>query len=387
MDGDELEATADTYIRTAVARGRFSCTQIVEDTVEYLHGYAAPGELRALAWRLAGPKFAEHLTAQADWPERTDSDRLTDAFRALDAAGIVAREDFACCQNCGTGEIGAEVLPDFPARGYAFYHYQDAEHAALGGELWIAWGRFEASPDAELGAEIAAVLRAQGLTVDWNGEPGMRIRVPMTWARRRLGRMAAYATPEPGEREVVFEPPGGRMPMPMPISAVAAVELPWLPAGKPARVDGVEVTRRHHLLFLSDGRSAGRLHGLSLLRGTDAEQTPVGEPGLVEVTYETRPAGPNEYDGLPLRWDATAEIVRRMPTRTGSWLSAITPSGGIVQMSWDDGQLWLETPHPDDATSTGKHATVEEAERMLRILAEEDRVAIAELPGAIRRPW
>jgi hypothetical protein len=199
--------------------------------------------------------------------------------------------------------------------------------------------------------------------------------------------MAAYATPEPTERDVVFEPPRGRMPVSMPVSAVAAVELPWLPGGKPARVDGVEVTRRHHLLSWGDGRSAGRFQGLSLLHGAAEGQTPAGEPGLIEVTYQTNPGGPNESDGLPLRWDESAEIVRRMPTRTGSWLSAITPSGGIVQMSWDDGQLWLETPHPHEATSTGKHATVEEAVRMLRILAEEDRVAIAELPGAIARPW
>lgn len=387
MDRNELQATADAHIHTAVALGRLNCTQIVEDTVEYLHGYDTVGELRALAWRLVGHRFAAHLAAQAGWPERTDSDRLTDAFQALDAAGIVAREDFTCCQSCGTTEIGGEVLPDFPARGYVFYHFQDAEHAATGDALWLAWGRFESSPDAELGAEIVAALRTQGLTVDWTGNPGMRIRVPMTWARRRLGRMAAYTTPQFGDREVVFEPPRGRMPVPMPVSAVAAVELPWLPYGKPARVDGVEVTRCHHLLFWGDGRSAGRSQGLSLLHGVADRQTPVGEPGLIEVTYETNPNGPNESDGLPLRWDETAEIVRRLPTRTGSWLSAMTPSGRIVQMSWDDGQLWLETPHPDEATSTGIYATVKEAERMLRILAEEDRAAIVEVPGAIRRPW
>jgi hypothetical protein len=330
MDGEELRVAADACIGMAVACGRFSCVQIVEDTVDYLHGYAAPGDLRALAWRLIGPRFAEHLAAQVGWPQRTDSDRLTDAFRALDAARIVAREDFACCQNCGTGEIGGEVLSDFPARGYVFYHYQDAERAVGGGELWLAWGRFEASPDAELGAEIVAALRAQGLTVDWDGEPGMRIRVPMVWARRRLGRLAAYVMAEPGEREVLFEPPGGRVPVSLPVSALATVELPWLPNGKPARIDGVEVTRQHHLVRLGDGRSVGRFHGLSVFDGASAGQPPTGEPGVIEVTYETKPNGPSEYDGLPLRWDETAQIVRRMPTRTGSWLSALSPSGGIV---------------------------------------------------------
>ncbi|WP_433199634.1 DUF6891 domain-containing protein [Dactylosporangium sp. CS-047395] len=438
VNGDELEAAAGTYVRTAVACGRLTCTQVVEGVVDHLHGYAGPGELRALGWRLAGPEFAAHLVAQAGWSDRTDSERLTDAFRALDAAGIVAREDFACCQNCGTGEIGGEVLPDFPARGYAFYHLQDADRAAGGGELWIAWGRFDAPPDAELGDEIAAALRGQGLAVDWDGDPGMRIRVPMTWARRRVGQMAAYVVPDPDEREVVFEPPGGRMAVPMPVSAVAAVELPWLPAGRAARVDGVEVTRRQHLLVLSDGRRAGRFDGLRLLGGAESQPAPgdesvpedesgpsreskpsgksgpggesapgggeplpgggepvpggggpvpAGEAGLIEVTYEIGPGGPIEADGVPMPWEAAAEMVRRMPTRTGSWLSAISPSGRIVQLALDDGRLWLESPQPDDESSTGKHATVEEAELMLRILAEEDRVAIAELPGAVRRPW
>jgi hypothetical protein len=387
MNDDELRAEADAYIGTAVARGRLTCTQVVEDTVEYLHGAAAPDDLRAVAWRLVGPRFAEHLATQAGWPERTDNDRLTDAFRALDAAGIVAREDFTCCRNCGTTEIGGEAVPEFPARGYVFYHRQDTERAAGGGDLWLAWGRIEAPPDADLGNEIVATLRAHGLSVDWDGDPDRRIRVAMSWARRRLGQLAAYAIPDPNERQIVFEPPGGRLPVPLPVSALATVELPWLPNGRPARIDGIEVTRQHHLLFLDDGRCAGRFHGLSLLDRTGAEQPPAGEPDVLDVTYEMNPNGPNQSAGLPLGWKEAAEIVRRMPTRTGSWLSALSPSGAIVQMSWNDGRLWLETPHPDDAASTGKHATVEEAEQMLRILAEEDRVAIADLPGAIRKPW
>lgn len=56
-------------------------------------------------------------------------------------------------------------------------------------------------------------------------------------------------------------------------------------------------------------------------------------------------------------------------------------------MEWEDGRLWLETPHPEDATSTGRHATLDEAVQVLTILAAEDRSAVAELAGATRRPW
>jgi hypothetical protein len=95
MPPDDLRQTAIDHIRTAVARGRATCATIVSGTVEHLHGYDEPDNLYALAWELVGPEFAAHVDAQAGWPERTDNDRLTDAFRALDAAGIVAREDFA----------------------------------------------------------------------------------------------------------------------------------------------------------------------------------------------------------------------------------------------------------------------------------------------------
>jgi hypothetical protein len=56
-------------------------------------------------------------------------------------------------------------------------------------------------------------------------------------------------------------------------------------------------------------------------------------------------------------------------------------------MRWEDGRLWLETPHPQDATATGKQATLDEAERMLAILATEGRAAVAELDGVTRQPW
>ncbi|GLW27252.1 DUF6891 domain-containing protein [Actinoplanes regularis] len=84
---------ARRHIVNHVARGRRDCPTIVEDTVEYLHGEAEPAQIRALAWELVGPAFEAHLAAQAGWPERTDNDRLTDAFQALDRAGIVAREE------------------------------------------------------------------------------------------------------------------------------------------------------------------------------------------------------------------------------------------------------------------------------------------------------
>ncbi|MFC7242064.1 DUF6891 domain-containing protein [Catellatospora aurea] len=393
MLSEELTRTAADNVRRAVARGAFPCAAIVDDTVEYLDGKAEPGELRALAWELVGPAFAAHLDAQQNWPARTDSDRLTDAFRALDAAGIVAREDFTCCQNCGATEIGDQVHDTMPARGYVFYHQQDAERCAEGGGLYLAYGLIGQPATAEIGEEVVAALRAEGLQVDWSGSPGQRIHVRVDWARRRHGRMAACAPYDPAEPELSVQSAKGRrlaIAARMTATALAALELPWLPKGVTVRIEGgaapVELRREGSRLFSDDGRSAGRFDGLRLLNGGDDPRA-ADEPGLLEVTYESQPNSGSAFPSAPMMLPEALDVLRRLPTRTNSWLCAASASDVAVQMRWEHCGLWLETPHPEDATSTGKYATLDEAVRMLTVLATEDRSAMAELEGATRRPW
>lgn len=184
----DLEEELTPFIRTMVAIGEQSCAEIVAGTIDYLEVADDPVSVEAVAWRIAAAEFTQHLVAQADWDSITDSDRLTLAFTALDVDGIVAREIFTCCQSCGHSEIGGEAPPG--ARGYAFYHQQDAERAAAGGALFLAYGSFGAAEDAQTGAEISASLTRQGLTVDWDGDVAKRIRVPMRWQRRRVGELA-----------------------------------------------------------------------------------------------------------------------------------------------------------------------------------------------------
>ena len=85
--------------------------------------------LRNAAQRLLREALAEQAEAELHWPERTDCDRLDDAFDALEADGVIARQHFSCCGTCGSSEIWDEVNAaeeaGRPARGYAFYHVQD----------------------------------------------------------------------------------------------------------------------------------------------------------------------------------------------------------------------------------------------------------------------
>lgn len=126
---------------------------------------------------------------QATWPAATDCDRLDAAFQELEARGIVARQDFSCCQNCGSGEIWAEVedakAGGLDVRGHTYYHAQDTEGAAEGVGLYLAYGAVEEDGTAEIGREIVAVLNAHGLATEWDGSPKTRILVPLDWKRRR----------------------------------------------------------------------------------------------------------------------------------------------------------------------------------------------------------
>ncbi|GAA4057333.1 DUF6891 domain-containing protein [Actinomadura miaoliensis] len=203
------------YVRLLLALGDDDFDGVVEKGAQYLED--APGA-GSLARRFAEEEFAGHLADQRAWPEVLDSDRLLRAFRDLDLAGIVARADFACCQNCGVGEIGGEVPEDerHAYRGYVFCHRQDMESAVRGDGLFLSYGVFTdaarqlAADQAGIGAEVAAALRRHGLEVDWNGDPAKRIGVPLTWRRRRFGRFAAWpdgpapAVPVPGGLSVSY---------------------------------------------------------------------------------------------------------------------------------------------------------------------------------------
>jgi len=392
MQLDDLRQAATEHIRVEVARGRATCAMIVAGTAEYLHGAGEPADLCDLAWELVPGAFAAHLEAQARWPDRTDSDRLTDAFRALDAAGIVAREDFTCCRSCGVNDIGAEVPDGSPAHGYVFYHEQDAGRAAVGGSLWLAFGMFDQQSSARAGEQIAAALRAEGLQVDWNGSPDQRIQVPLGWARRRHGRLAAFPPDRPVGRtaKVQFLPDQHRVYPPMSVAALASLELPWLADDTAVRVDDgdrtVTIRRERHRLVADDGRVAGRFEGLRLLGEGDPGGAVPDEPGLIEVTFSCLPSGAQQHANRPMDLPEIIDVLRRMPTRTDSWLSA-EHDAGCVQMRWENGRLWLETPNPADSSSTGKFASLDEAERMLTILATQNRNAVADLDGVTTKPW
>lgn len=132
--------------------------------------------------RLA-PDTAE---AAGAWPPTTDCDRLDVAFAKLAERGF--HVDAYGYANADVGFDGIEdaYAPDSPPP-FAFYTQTDVHHALEHGQLYIGYGG-ASSPRGTIrvGKQIVEALEAAGLRdVRWNGDPSHRIRVDLTWQRRR----------------------------------------------------------------------------------------------------------------------------------------------------------------------------------------------------------
>jgi hypothetical protein len=178
------------FIAHRVREGFESAHEIVENATEYAYG-KYERDFKSEAKRLAAKLLVAHHAEQEGWGESTDCDRLDEAFAALDRQGIVARQDFSCCNNCGFTEIWGEVEKaekQQPISGYVFYHLQCTEQAIKTGRLLMACGCVEENPEAfqRVGNAVVAELRRVGLNASWGGTAGHPIVVDgIVWRRRR----------------------------------------------------------------------------------------------------------------------------------------------------------------------------------------------------------
>ncbi|MET9828715.1 hypothetical protein ABZ078_05280 [Streptomyces sp. NPDC006385] len=184
---DDVRQKVEERVRARLRCGYDSRAVLVEIAEDHL----VDGDLRpvstAQAWQLVDRLWWERLAEQEAWEGVTDPERLSSAFEALEAGGITARENFACCRGCGMTEIGAERAD---ARGFVFFHQQATEHAADGHGLSLYYGGFDGSEETTtaVGHEVVAALAGVGLSTEWDGSPGRAINVtPLTWHKRLEG--------------------------------------------------------------------------------------------------------------------------------------------------------------------------------------------------------
>lgn len=178
-------------IRSEVYGGFEDEDSILTGMPEYFEGTLDEALVRREAPRLLREALAEHAAEAARWPAVTDCDRLDAAFDALEAKGVIARQNFTCCMSCGSAEIWDELREaeeaGLPAEGYTFYHMQDTEAAVDGHGVYLAYGACEEGEAAALAVarRVVARLEASGLSPSWDGDIGKRIAVPLDWKRRR----------------------------------------------------------------------------------------------------------------------------------------------------------------------------------------------------------
>jgi hypothetical protein len=114
----------------------------------------------------------------------------------------VARQNFTCCQTCGTPrsarEIDATEKSGTKAIGYTFYHRQGTDGAVETGNVYLYYGAVVPEAEAEqygaaslrIGHAIVEALGRHGLAAHWNGSLETAIRVRLNWQRRVSEQMA-----------------------------------------------------------------------------------------------------------------------------------------------------------------------------------------------------
>jgi len=155
--GESTDAVLEdvrTFIAYRVREGFESVHDIVENAANYAQERHGRDDLRRDIKRITAESLAAHRIEQAGWEKSTDCGRLDEAFASLNQQGIVARQDFSCCNNCGFTEIWDEVEKEEerrPVEGYIFYHLQCTERAIQTGQLLLAYGCVEDDTKAKRG--------------------------------------------------------------------------------------------------------------------------------------------------------------------------------------------------------------------------------------------
>lgn len=189
---DSIEAELEQFISRRVLEGFDSEEDIVEGALDFFEHDFPGDDLPGVAGRMAEDAIKRHLEEQKTWLTKTDCDRLDEAFDQLESDGIVARQNFTCCQTCGHSEIWEEVeqaRQDRKVSGYVFFHQQDTERVCEEGMLYLAYGSTEEDPNAAIGVadKICQVMKSNGFSIDWNGTLDKRIcLLNVQWRRRRL---------------------------------------------------------------------------------------------------------------------------------------------------------------------------------------------------------
>jgi hypothetical protein len=188
---EEIDKEISGMVDCMVGEGFEPREEIIWKVTEFIEDEYGLEGVRERVVRETDQLIEKHLNNQLSWPEQTDCDRIDAVFAALETKGIIARQNFTCCNSCGIAEIGDEIrgfAKKAKPMGYTFYHMQDTERAYQGGPLFLAFGTVDGTDGDTLrvGEIVRDTLTEHGLTVEWDGSLDKRICVTgLDWKRRR----------------------------------------------------------------------------------------------------------------------------------------------------------------------------------------------------------
>lgn len=198
MTRNELMDELSRFIRLGLRTGFQSHAAIEQDAIENFSDEYGGDDLARCVKAMISEFSAELEAERLSWPAVTDCDRLDAAFEELNAAGIMARHDWWCCNTCGTAAMPDEfarlggLWRGTPIVGYVFYHRQQTESAVEGGGIFLGYGTTDfVSTDQDYEERSVAiahvakkVLESHKLAVSWDGTFARKLLVDLCWQRR-----------------------------------------------------------------------------------------------------------------------------------------------------------------------------------------------------------
>lgn len=189
--------SAAVFLKSWALEIRAGYTPAAElDVVERLNEYLDPdvppdveADLLAEVTRETERLLRGAREAEASWVGPTMNDRISAAFGALRARGILAKECAGLTIQDGWGYVGLEA--EAGHAGAVFFHQQDVFDALQGMSLLLAFGGAQERPERPAEAHAIAIvvlesLAAHGVPATWTGHVEDRIEIlPFEWQRRR----------------------------------------------------------------------------------------------------------------------------------------------------------------------------------------------------------
>lgn len=113
---------------------------------------------------------------------------LTAAFADMRKEGLLARQNFLCCQNCAgyalTEMAEKRVKAGKPFKGVVYYHAQDAAQRDNDEDFHLGYGNADSTemgklglPTKEVGEIVIRCLKGRGVGYEWTGDDTERILV------------------------------------------------------------------------------------------------------------------------------------------------------------------------------------------------------------------